>query len=543
MPPKEFVRPRATSPEVLRLVEAAGEMDRQQLQQQQEHQQALQQQQQQQQQREQQQNDFDVDDVELQRALEASLRESTAPSDSLPAAAAPAAAAPPPAPRQLSAAEFMALLPEDDDLTDLLQPPPPRSSSSSTFPLSRSSNNSSSNKLPEDRFRVPQEWIDEEERRGCCCCCRPFSSSSSRRRNSVSADGSAATGAPQQQQERFKCCSCVTSTVGDAAAAAPAADVLTEEEQRASFEASTLPLQQQQRRELLLLLFGEGNDREIDKEDLARWLAHPIAFAADCPEAMRGVPGGVDGAAGGAAAGAAATAAASCEDWGLVQVHGGPCGVLAALQCFVLRSLLFSRFRAAKRLQHQQQQQQQQPLRLHPCLLQRQHALAEAVAAVLYQCTDSSVYKVAALLPSPQQQQQQQHYNLPKGSAASAAAPAADVDSLQVYVREIIGIKEVMRFYFLHFNVLLYSPGAALSLLASVVLTRGPQRVRADMDPPSRALVGVYGHCMQEALNLLLQGAASSNVCDGAAMIGEASLGGVYKRPVVGFLSEMEVLR
>ena len=81
------------------------------------------------------------------------------------------------------------------------------------------------------------------------------------------------------------------------------------------------------------------------------------------------------------------------------------------------------------------------------------------------------------------------------------------------------------------------------SLMLLLLLLLLLLQVRNDMDPPARPLLGVYGHCAQEALNLLLQGAASSNVCDGATQLGEASLGGALKRPLVGFLSEMEVLR
>ena len=219
-------------------------------------------------------------------------------------------------------------------------------------------------------------------------------------------------------------------------------------------------------------------------------MAHPIAFAAEWEEAL----------------GTATTAKGGpdeCGDWGLIQVHGGPCGVLAALQCFVLRSLLFSRSRLRRRLQHQQQQQQQQQeqqqqeqqqqqqqqqqqravLELHPCSLLRQHALAEAVAAVLFQCTDSSVYTVAMVSREAAAAVDGGAAAAVDGGAAAAAAAAggggssSSMDSLQFQTREILGIAEVMRFYAAHWRVLLAAPGGALSLLASVVLTRGSTRV------------------------------------------------------------------
>ncbi|XP_026190802.1 ubiquitin carboxyl-terminal hydrolase MINDY-3 [Cyclospora cayetanensis] len=520
MTPKEFVGPPASTQNVLRLSQAAAQVEWMQQQQQQQPTQHPQQPQQQQQLKQQQPTEVDADDVELQRALEASLREAAASPEALSAAA-------PPSPRQLSEADFLSLLPEGDDLTDWLAPPPPRSSCSNSFPLSSSSSHdtASSKKLPEDRFVVPPEWISEEERRGCCCCCRlPDSCSSTPSSPSASPKDfpNRAAAFPlerqqqqqqQQQQQRWKCCACIDGSLQTGS--------LTQEEQLASLEASTQPLEPQRLRELLLLLVGEGSERQIAAEDFSRWMDHPIAFVAEWPKALRSCTALTGSGAWG------------CREWGLAQVHGGPCGVLAALQCFVLRSLLFSsaRARRCQRHLHQPKQRARQGLRgLYPCALLRQHALAEAVSAVLFQCTDTSVYTVAVVScgPSP---------------ATRSAASAADMDAMQCYTREIVGVEEVMRFYAAHYRVLLSAPGAALSLLASVVLTRGPRKVRNDMDPPARPLLGVYGHCAQEALNLLLQGAASSNVCDGSALLGEASLGGALKRPVVGFLSEMEVLR
>ena len=44
------------------------------------------------------------------------------------------------------------------------------------------------------------------------------------------------------------------------------------------------------------------------------------------------------------------------------------------------------------------------------------------------------------------------------------------------------------------------------------------------MDDPSTTLIGQFGHCSQELLNLLLCGAASSNVFDGSIPMGDTGL-------------------
>ena len=65
-----------------------------------------------------------------------------------------------------------------------------------------------------------------------------------------------------------------------------------------------------------------------------------------------------------------------------------------------------------------------------------------------------------------------------------------------------------------------------LLLLHSLLLTRTPAAVRADMDDASCPLVGQHGYCSMELVNLMLTGAAVSNVFDdGAASAAAASAG------------------
>ena len=61
----------------------------------------------------------------------------------------------------------------------------------------------------------------------------------------------------------------------------------------------------------------------------------------------------------------------------------------------------------------------------------------------------------------------------------------------------------------------------------------------------TRAVIGQFGHCNQELINLLLTGRATSNVIDGEMQLGESGLRlrGVYKRNSIGYLSQLEALR
>eukprot|EP01035_Chromulina_nebulosa_P017029 gene17029-22535_t len=73
----------------------------------------------------------------------------------------------------------------------------------------------------------------------------------------------------------------------------------------------------------------------------------------------------------------------------------------------------------------------------------------------------------------------------------------------------------------------------------------GIDNIRSDMDIPTNTLIGQYGHCTQELINLLLTGVASSNVQDGnSSFDGSAEiLKGIEKSPKIGYLTHLESLR
>ena len=85
-----------------------------------------------------------------------------------------------------------------------------------------------------------------------------------------------------------------------------------------------------------------------------------------------------------------------------------------------------------------------------------------------------------------------------------------------------------------------------LDFLATLVVHRSIALVVADMDDPSNPLVSRFGHCSQEIVNLVLFGRATSNVFDGEQDLGDGmSLRGVGldSQVDVGLLSELEALR
>jgi hypothetical protein len=87
----------------------------------------------------------------------------------------------------------------------------------------------------------------------------------------------------------------------------------------------------------------------------------------------------------------------------------------------------------------------------------------------------------------------------------------------------------------------------ALDFLASVAASRTIDMVWSDMDDPSNTLIERFGHCSQETLNLMLFGRATSNAFDRDQPMGDTGLvlRGVPEEAdiQIGLLSELESLR
>ncbi|SBT37567.1 conserved Plasmodium protein, unknown function [Plasmodium ovale wallikeri] len=135
------------------------------------------------------------------------------------------------------------------------------------------------------------------------------------------------------------------------------------------------------------------------------------------------------------------------------------------------------------------------------------YSLVESLAYILYQCTERSYYIIAFLLP--------ECYDFPYyiNKKNSNEDIIRDLKKINIYFREFSSIKDVIKFYLEHFIIFSSSTGV-MSFLYSVILTRGINNIKNDMDDINHPLIGIYGHCSQELVNLLLTGRACSNVFD-----------------------------
>eukprot|EP01071_Lankesteria_metandrocarpae_P008286 Lankesteria_metandrocarpae@DN4927_c0_g1_i2.p1 len=315
--------------------------------------------------------------------------------------------------------------------------------------------------------------------------------------------------------------------------------------------------------EMLTILFGAdlNNSCVPTVKDMLRWLQQPFSFNTN-PYAS----------------------------WGLSQVQGGPCGVLVALQSWLLRQIMFSStepravnptliqelqrrcrltgpFSAAMGNTADREMQIAHTTSDAPCGVSgapphvvrasmRLHtekdvlwmSLAEALGCALYQCTALSVYQVALL-----REKDESDLLIERGQSASST-PASSVIAIapslfHLDTWQFSNIQDVVAFYFVHRRLLLRSPAAVLSAVMSVILTRGLKKVRDDTDESgSVSLIGYFGHSTQALVNLFLTGRASSNVFDGNKKLSDSSddgmeLKGIARPQLLGYLSEHEVLR
>ncbi|CAN0154358.1 unnamed protein product [Ectocarpus sp. 12 AP-2014] len=183
--------------------------------------------------------------------------------------------------------------------------------------------------------------------------------------------------------------------------------------------------------------------------------------------------------------------------YGLVQVEGGPCGVLAAVQAFLLEDMIFGDCAGCDWR--------------NPKKSQRERSLTSALSAIIWRAGDGNTAVLA----------------VSEGGAtiqrSSRYRPDGFTERLKlIRVGSRSTLEGVLRDNLHHYT---NKKGQGVVLLVySCVFSRGVDAVRGDMDnsfdkPPP--LMASHGYASQELVNLLLVGRARSNVFDGCRVMGD----------------------
>ena len=197
--------------------------------------------------------------------------------------------------------------------------------------------------------------------------------------------------------------------------------------------------------------------------------------------------------------------------FGILQNEGGPCGVIGALQAFVLKYIIFhndlSEFGECEMKERERI---------------RWNCVYLGISEILYQLNGEWVFMVCVD---------------DKKSVEGRVARIDECLGRRVEVSSLLDVfKQVAEFG----EEFRSEQGVAL-LLYSVILTKGVSQIQEEMDDKEVPLIGQHSHCQQELVNLLLTGTASSNCFDGDQIVDHNyRLKGIQSQSQIGFLSIFE---
>ncbi|XVE55162.1 hypothetical protein DITRI_Ditri03aG0137800 [Diplodiscus trichospermus] len=282
-------------------------------------------------------------------------------------------------------------------------------------------------------------------------------------------------------------------------------------------------LSEEEAYQLFLMVFGSG----VSKDILAQWSNQGIRFSPDPETSM-----------------------------GLVQHEGGPCGVLATIQAFVLKHLLFFPDELVKAAQSVPQNFSSSRLSKNQYVASnnfaaftedaKARALVKSMGEILFLCGNNKRVVIATLgsighvVEVPDES--------PKDVIIAQALEGLSFESvsdLHKVLRVDTYTTPASAFKRLEAMIPVFqSRMGALLFLISALLSRGLDCVQADRDDPNLPLVTApFGHASQEIVNLLLCGQAVPNVFDGRMDLGGGMfLKGISTNVEVGFLTLLESL-
>ncbi|XP_008321570.1 ubiquitin carboxyl-terminal hydrolase MINDY-3 isoform X1 [Cynoglossus semilaevis] len=235
------------------------------------------------------------------------------------------------------------------------------------------------------------------------------------------------------------------------------------------------------------------------------------------------------------------------EHTALEQFEGGPCAVIAPVQAFLLKNILFNRECPNWR----QISEEEQKTVLCSTLSEILESACSSPSTRFYLVTWAKGQIPQASVHTKTQSQTQgvpeAESSQPPQEQQPTALAAEDLGFEQFH--SVLHKRTVMSVSELREEVLsLYHTWGGccgvLLFLYSVILTKGIENIRNEIQDTMEPLIDpVHGHGSQSLVNLLVTGHAVSNVWDGDRDCSGMKLHGIHKQASVGFLTLMESLR
>ncbi|KAL0369322.1 UNVERIFIED_CONTAM: Ubiquitin carboxyl-terminal hydrolase MINDY-3 [Sesamum calycinum] len=273
---------------------------------------------------------------------------------------------------------------------------------------------------------------------------------------------------------------------------------------------------------LFFMIFGN----RVSKDVLAQWSNQGIRFSTDSETSM-----------------------------GLVQHEGGPCGVLAAIQAYVLKYLLFSPEESSSIAPNMSSNLSIRRVTNNESVAgdifsftegKKSRALVRSMTEILFLCGRNERAVLASL--NILDDVSLERVNGSEDEVIAKVLGGLSVESgsdLQKVLRVDTCTSQSSALQKLEAMLPIFrSRMGALLFLISALLSRGLDNVQEDRDDPSQPLVTApFGHASQEIVNLLLSGSSVANVFDGKMDLG----GGMFVKGIsttveVGFLTLLESL-
>ncbi|KDP43000.1 hypothetical protein JCGZ_25186 [Jatropha curcas] len=272
--------------------------------------------------------------------------------------------------------------------------------------------------------------------------------------------------------------------------------------------------------QLFTMVFGSV----VSKDILAQWSNQGIRFSPDPETSM-----------------------------GLVQHEGGPCGVLATIQAFVLKYLLFFPDVLGKVAPNMQQNLGSGTLNRSRHVSSnnfgslaedaKARALVRSMGEILFLCGSNKRAVIVTLnvigCDTVGSTKDEIIAKALEGLSIESASTLQKILRIETYTSQPSALQRLQDMI-----PVFQSRMGALLFLISALLSRGLDSVQADRDDPSLPLVTApFGHASQEIVNLLLCGQAVPNVFDGRMDLGGGMcLKGISTSVEVGFLTLLESL-
>ncbi|KAK1275594.1 hypothetical protein QJS04_geneDACA001771 [Acorus gramineus] len=275
---------------------------------------------------------------------------------------------------------------------------------------------------------------------------------------------------------------------------------------------------------LFYMVFGSN----ISKDILGQWSNQGIRFSSDLETSM-----------------------------GLVQHEGGPCGVLATIQAYVLKYLLFyelSKSTPSILIQNlwswrfvQRSSFASGDFSSITADERKRRALVLSMVEILFLCGSKKRAVVATLKvhshlleDGPDDEHKDEMFSKSlEDLTIESASDLQRILKINEYTSQLSAFVELMDLL-----PVFQSRMGAMLFLISALLSRGLDFIQADRDDPTLPLVTApFGHASQEIVNLLICGQAAPNVFDGRMDLGVGMfLNGIPDRVEIGFLSLLESL-